>query len=103
MARDAAAIISVRTREAGARVDWSAFEQVFPGVDRSSVRQRAQKFRGAAGGQDYLNRLEEAWLELWKRHRGTEELPDPHPESTCEFDLVAHINFLRKHVNKHDL
>lgn len=34
------------------------------------------------------------------RYRGTAELPDEDPSSLSNFDLVAHLKFLRSHVDK---
>lgn len=102
LARDAAAIIRARCRNAS-RIDWAAFEQVFPVVPRNNVRQRLAHIREAPGNETYMNRLEEKWLELWVQHRGTHELPDDDPQSTSNFDLIAHIVFLRKNIDKNAL
>ena len=51
----------------------------------------------------YLQRLEDAWYNLWMRHRGTPQLPDPNPKSMTNFDLVAHMTFLRVHIDKPSL
>lgn len=67
------------------------------------MRQRVVKFKTAVGGASYLQRLEDAWAVVWEQHRGTEALPDPHPDNTGDFDLAAHITFLRKHIDKHAL
>ncbi|KXN81128.1 Transcription factor tau subunit sfc3 [Leucoagaricus sp. SymC.cos] len=105
LARDAAAIIKARCR-AASRVDWAAFEQVFPAVPRNTVRQRLDRIRGGPGNpgtEAYMNRLEEKWYELWVQHRGTPALPDENPQSTSKFDLAVHIDFLRKHIDKNAL
>lgn len=102
LARDAAAIIRARCRNV-ARVDWAAFEQVFPAVPRNTVRQRLAHIREAPGNEAYMNRLEEKWYELWVQHRGTPLLPDDEPQSTSKFDLAKHIEFLRKHIDKNAL
>ncbi|KAF9455017.1 hypothetical protein P691DRAFT_691292 [Macrolepiota fuliginosa MF-IS2] len=102
LARDAAAIIRARCRNV-ARVDWAAFEQVFPAVPRNTVRQRLAHIREAPGNEAYMNRLEEKWYELWVQHRGTPLLPDDDPQSTSKFELAKHIEFLRKHIDKNAL
>ena len=51
----------------------------------------------------YLQRLEDAWYNLWVLHRGTPQLPDPNPKSVTDFDLVAHLTFLRAHIDKPSL
>ena len=51
----------------------------------------------------YLQRLEDAWYNLWMRHRGTPQLPDPNPKSVTDFDLVAHLMFLRAYIDKPSL
>jgi hypothetical protein len=50
----------------------------------------------------YLLRLEDHWHELWLRYRGTELLPDS-DHLSLKFDLVAHIEFLRRHIDKNAL
>lgn len=100
LARDARAIIAVRCR-GHLRSDWSALEQAFPGVERNSCRQRTRKLELAAEG--YSARLENAWEELWHQYRGTPELPDEDSTDLRNFDLLAHISFLRKHLDKRAL
>ncbi|KAJ3890668.1 hypothetical protein GG344DRAFT_88728 [Lentinula edodes] len=102
LARDAAAIIKARCRDA-IRLDWGAFEQVFPAVPRNTVRQRVAHLREVTGGDAYLNRLEDSWYDLWKQHRGSEYLPDEEPTSATNFNLIKHIEFLRKHIDKNAL
>ncbi|KAH9912240.1 uncharacterized protein BXZ73DRAFT_107525 [Epithele typhae] len=99
MVRDGSVIIKARCRH-GTRLDWGAMEQVFPAVPRNSVRQRLVHLKEVPGTETYLTRLEDKWYEVWVQNRGTDELPDPDPESATNFDLAAHIKFLRKHVDK---
>ncbi len=99
LARDACVIIKARCRN-GLRLDWGAFEQVFPAVPRNSVRQRLTHIRETPGNDAYLNRLEDRWYELWMKHRGTPALPDEELGSATNFDLIKHIEFLRKHIDK---
>ncbi|OCH96710.1 hypothetical protein OBBRIDRAFT_787280 [Obba rivulosa] len=101
LARDAAAIIKARCRDT--RVDWGALEQVFPAIPRNSVRQRIVAIREIPGSDAYQARLEDQWYDLWLQHRGTPALPDDHPTSPINFDLLAHIKFLRKHIDKNAL
>lgn len=56
--------------------------------------------REAPGAEPYLKRLEDAWYDLWSQHRGTEDLPDDDPQSPSNFDLVKHVKFLRRHIDK---
>lgn len=72
-------------------------------MKRNSVRQRIGHLREQPGGETYFKRLEDRWRELWLRHLGTPELPDPDPGSPTNFDLVAHIKFLRNHIDKNAL
>ncbi|KAJ7593112.1 hypothetical protein C8J56DRAFT_1013301 [Mycena floridula] len=99
LVRDASAIIKARCREAK-RLDWGAFEQVFPSVPRNSVRQRLGTLREMPGSDAYLTRLESRFYELWIQHRGSPLLPDKDPSSASDFNLIQHIEFLRKHVDK---
>ncbi|KAF8634442.1 hypothetical protein AX15_000891 [Amanita polypyramis BW_CC] len=102
LARDASAIIRARCRSLS-RLDWGAFEQVFPAVPRNTVRQRLSHIRESPGNEAYLNRLEERWHELWLQFRGTPALPDEDPLSPTNFDLTKHIEFLRAHIDKNAL
>lgn len=102
LCRDAGAIIRARCRGAK-RLDWGAFEQVFPAIPRNSVRQRFSSLRESPENDAYLNRLEDRWYSLWLQHRGSEILPDEDPSSAINFNLVQHLEFLRKHVDKNAL
>lgn len=102
LARDASAIIRARCR-GGVKIDLSAFDQVFPAVPRNSVRLRLSHLRENTGEEVYMKRLEDRWHDLWVRHRGTEHLPDEDPQSPSNFDIINHIEFLRKHVDKNAL
>ncbi|KAG6891388.1 hypothetical protein C0992_007611 [Termitomyces sp. T32_za158] len=102
LARDASAIIRARCRNLP-RLDWAAFEQVFPAVPRNTVRQRLAHIRETPGNEAYLNRLEDRWYEIWMQHRGTPLLPDDDPMSANNFNLIKHIEFLRQHVDKNAL
>ena len=75
-------------------------EQLFPAVPRNSVRQRLVHLKEVPGTETYLARLEEKWYDIWVQYRGTEELPDPDPESVTNFDLITHVKFLRNHIDK---
>jgi oxalate---CoA ligase len=99
LARDASVIIRARCRD-GPRIDWAALEQVFPAVPRNSVRQRIVALKEIPGADAYLKRLEDRWYDLWSQHRGTENLADDDPQSPSKFDLIRHIEFLRKHIDK---
>jgi len=102
LARDASAIIRSRCRN-GAKMDLSAFDKVFPAVPRSSVRLRLAHLRENTGEDVYMTRLEDRWYDLWVQHRGTGHLPDEDPQSPSNFDIINHIEFLRKHVDKNAL
>ncbi|TDL28869.1 hypothetical protein BD410DRAFT_738661 [Rickenella mellea] len=99
LARDASVIVRARCRY-NHRPDWSALEQVFPAVPRNGVRQRIAALRAAPGAEGYLNRLEDAWHDLWVLHRGTALLPDEDTSSPSNFSMVKHIEFLRRHIDK---
>ncbi|KAJ1300711.1 hypothetical protein OPQ81_002356 [Rhizoctonia solani] len=98
LARDAGAVIRVRCY--GKRIDWSALEQVFPGVQRSCVRQRISSLEGLPGASTYYRQLDAAWSSVYQQHRGSEALPDPNPDSLKDFDLPAYITFLRQNIDK---
>ena len=101
--QDAHAILRVRLREVGGRMDWNALRQIFPAVPRNSLRQRIASLKEPQSNEAYMRRLEDQWYRLWKQYRGTEHLPDPNPESQTDFDLINHLQFLRKFVDKNAL
>ncbi len=84
-------------------MEWTALEKAFPAVPRNSVRQRITALKALPGAETYLKRLEDKFHELWVRHRGTDILPDDDPESVSNFDMVAHLKFLRNNVDKNAL
>jgi hypothetical protein len=103
LAQDAHAIMRVRLREVGGRMDWIALRQIFPAVPRNSVRQRIATLREIPNNELYMKRLEDQWHRLWKQYGGTEHLLDPNPKSQTDFDLIKHLQFLRKFVDKNAL
>jgi hypothetical protein len=95
------AMVIVRTRCADARrVELSALEQVFTVPPRNAVRMRVATMREQPNVDAYMKRLEEHWGQLWRQYRGTDDLPDADPTSTTNFDLIEHIEFLRRHIDK---
>ncbi|GJJ08438.1 hypothetical protein Clacol_002654 [Clathrus columnatus] len=99
LARDASAILRTRCRSWN-RMDWTALDQLFPSLPRNNVRQRIVTLRQVPGGESYFRRLEDKWYEIWMEYRGSELLPDPNPDHPSDFDLVAHVEFLRENVDK---
>jgi hypothetical protein len=103
LVQDAHAILRVRSREVGGRMDWFVLRQIFPAVPRNSLRQRISSLKEPQNNEVYMRRLEDQWYRLWKQYRGTEHLPDPNPQSQTDFDLIKHLQFLRKFVDKNAL
>ena len=103
LVQDAHAILRVRSRDVGGRMDWFALRQIFPAVPRNSLRQRISSLKELQSNEVYMRRLEDQWYRLWKQYRGTEHLPDLNPHSQTDFDLVKHLEFLRKFVDKNAL
>ncbi|KIY52288.1 hypothetical protein FISHEDRAFT_35427 [Fistulina hepatica ATCC 64428] len=101
LACDAGAIIRARCRNS--RITYVAMHQVFPAVPRNTVRQRLANLRENPGTEAYLNRLEARWYDLWCQQRGTPQLPDDDPGSPTNFDLMKHIEFLRRYIDKNAL
>ncbi|KAJ7462797.1 hypothetical protein B0H11DRAFT_2054384 [Mycena galericulata] len=98
LAKDAFAVIHSRCRTRG-KLDYGAIKQVFPGVPKASIRNRMKALKGTPTMAAYMSRLEDRWHELWMKYRGTTLLPDEDPLG-LKFDLIAHIEFLRKHIDK---
>jgi hypothetical protein len=103
LVQDAHAILRVRLRDVGGRMDWFTLHQIFPAVPRNSLRQRIASLKELQSNEVYMRRLEDQWYRLWKQYRGTEHLPDPNPQSQTDFDLIKHLEFLRKFVDKNAL
>lgn len=103
LVRDCSVIIKSRCRLTGARLDWGAVEQIFPAVNRNSVRQRLVTLLALPGNETYLSRLEDRWSEVWMQYRGTPQLPERNPSSVTDFDLAGQIEFLRKYIDKNAL
>jgi hypothetical protein len=103
LVQDAHAILRVRLRDVGGRMDWFALRQVFPAVPRNSLRQRIASLKELQSNEVYMRRLEDQWYRLWKQYQGTEHLPDLNPQSQTDFDLIKHLEFLRKFVDKNAL
>ncbi|KAJ7139701.1 hypothetical protein C8R44DRAFT_694295 [Mycena epipterygia] len=101
LAKDAFAIIHSRCRTRG-KLDYGAIKQVFPGVNKGSVRTHMKTIKEVPAMAAYMSRLEDHWHELWMKYRGTALLPDEDVLS-LKFDLIAHIEFLRKHIDKNAL
>jgi len=102
LVRDVSAIVKARCRT-WHRLDWGAFDQLFPTLSRNIVRQRLTTLRQDGGAEPYLRALEDKWYELWMQHRGTPALPDEHPDHPSDFDAITHVEFLRKYIDKQAL
>ncbi|KAF8313313.1 uncharacterized protein EI90DRAFT_3159752 [Cantharellus anzutake] len=98
LARDAGAIIRARCRRLSKPV-WGALSQVFPTISRHSARMRVSKVLGG-GHAAYAKRLEAQWMDLWLKFRGSTDLPDDHPDDPVNFDLLTHVDFLRRYIDK---
>jgi hypothetical protein len=96
---DSEAIIGARRRGTTYR-GRPAIVQVLPDIKEQSVRTRLKAVLDMPGKTAYLERLTDVWYEIWTEHRGTPLLPDPDPNSPKDFDLRAHIEFLRQRVDK---
>lgn len=99
---DAEAIIRSRGRNiTGGSRGHAALDQIFVGWRIPSLHNVLNRIRTTDPAKGaYYTRLEEAWHNIYMSNRGTPSLPDPNPKSPQKFDLLYHINFLRKHVNK---
>lgn len=100
---DCEAIIRARSGQ-GNPSGRPAMLQIFPDVRLPAIWLRLKKvLTDQPGRQSYLERLTEAWSKLWHEKRGTEELPDEYPNSNTEFDLRAHLVYLRQNISKQSL
>ena len=51
----------------------------------------------------YIDRLKDAYIDLWRSHRKTDALPDPPKYLSEQFDIEHHLKFFRKNVNKDEV
>ncbi|KDN43537.1 hypothetical protein K437DRAFT_151138 [Tilletiaria anomala UBC 951] len=102
--RDCAAILRARHVARGhRRVNWSAIAQVFSHFRNPSMecKRRLEHLQEVHVGEvEYLAALQAEWMRVWKKHAGTPALPDDDPRDVVNFDLRAHVLFLRKNVDK---
>lgn len=99
---DAEAVIRARCRGTTNR-GRPAMSQIFPQLQHQVVRTKIKKLLEMPGKEAYFMRLEESFYSLLIEHRGSAELPDHNPGSHVDFDLMAHVNFLRQRINKNHL
>jgi hypothetical protein len=93
----------IRARSRGKVRGRQAAYQLFPDIGYQTMLNRFKKITLAAGKQQYFERLEAAWHDLWVADRGNGELVDLNPDSSTEFDLKHHVEYLRAHIRKSDL
>ncbi|KAK8865706.1 hypothetical protein IAR55_000851 [Kwoniella newhampshirensis] len=99
---DAEAVIRARSRTNGYK-GRAAMSQYYPDISTQTFLARIRKITAQPGKLAYLDRLEQAWYDVWVQYRGTAELPDADPDSSTEFDLKRHVEFLRAKVDKKSL
>lgn len=92
------AIIRGRYRGKPGFAGRSAMVQIFPTITSQVLLNRLKKLWEMPGRKAFFEKLVEVYHELWQKHRGTPELPDPTPDSTTDFDLKAHIAWLQLKV-----
>ena len=103
--RDCAVIIRARWRLHGKdpRVNYGPLKQLFSFLDDPAAVGRKHLLalsKANLGEDEYLEALEKEWMQLWKRHAGTKELPDDDPFDLTDFDLRTHVKFLRANIDK---
>ena len=98
---DAVAVIRARSRHRKRNMEWAPVTQVFPTSHPNSCRLRYNHLQETAGSSLYMERLTNAWYHLWQAHLGSDYLPDNDPNALGGCDLIKHIEFLRKYIDKH--
>ncbi|ODN84176.1 hypothetical protein L202_00178 [Cryptococcus amylolentus CBS 6039] len=99
---DGEAIIRARSRTNNYR-GRACMTALLPDVSLQTLRNRLTHIVSEPGMATYLSRLEQAWYEIWMKHRGTEVLPDDNIHSSVDFDIKAHLEYFRKSVDKRNL
>ncbi|KAK4704007.1 hypothetical protein P7C70_g2212, partial [Phenoliferia sp. Uapishka_3] len=100
---DMVAILKSRADHLGQRIAYAAMEQLFEGFPAPKLRQFFLRLVQKEEDRAYHERLKDAWSAVWNVKRGTDELPDPEPESMTDFDLAIFLRCLRANVNKQAL
>ncbi|KAE8219744.1 hypothetical protein CF319_g6616 [Tilletia indica] len=99
LTRDVGVILTCRDQERNARANWSALRQL--GIMNAMLfRKRWLHLKSFPAEDAYLRKLELTWMEMWRKHRNSESLPDPDPAHPTDFDLKQHLEFFRKNVDK---
>ncbi|KAK0563256.1 hypothetical protein OC861_004896 [Tilletia horrida] len=100
LTRDVGVILTCRDKEReNSRSNWAALRQL--GIDSMMVfKKRWQHLKSFPAEDAYLRKLELAWMTLWRKDRGTEQLEDHDPAHPTDFGLRAHLEYLRKHIDK---
>ncbi|WVQ71198.1 hypothetical protein IAR50_000723 [Cryptococcus sp. DSM 104548] len=99
---DGEAIIRARSRTNNYR-GRAILSELFPDVSAQTLRNRLIHIVSEPGMATYLSRLEQAWYEIWMKHRGTEVLPDDNIHSSVSFDIKSHLAYFRQTVDKRNL
>lgn len=103
MIMDLGAILETRGREHGFMFTWKPATKVITSLNHNILRHRYSVLRERLGKKAYINGLSEAYSRLWKVHRGSSNLPEPAGARSTEFDIVHHVKFFRKNVQKNHL
>lgn len=97
---DLGAILLGRATRPGVRMFWKPVEKVIPSAPHGTIRVRFLKLREDPLRAAYIDRLKDAYIDLWRTHRKTDALPDPPKYRSDQFDIVHHLKFFRKNINK---
>ncbi|WVQ85486.1 hypothetical protein IAT38_007651 [Cryptococcus sp. DSM 104549] len=94
----------IRARSRGSNYfGRQATQRFYPEVGLQTLRTRLNKILEEPGQKGYLVALEKAWFKLWMERRHLPEFPDPDPTNCVDFDIEAHLVYLRQHIDREHL
>lgn len=97
---DCEAIIRSRALDRKGNLGRNAMTQVITDIGLVAIHNHIKRLLASPGKQAYFERLVDAWHDIWIMYRGTDELPDPDPNSMTDFDLIKHLEFFRLKIVK---
>jgi hypothetical protein len=77
--------------------------KLFPDVNPQTLFNHMRAILKLPGKQLYFDKLVDAWYDVYQEFVGTADLQDDHRDSATDFDLIKHVEFLRRKVNKFTL
>jgi hypothetical protein len=101
--RDFYVILYSRAAQLGTKFNIDPAKRYYPGCTGKLLLDRLRRCVSHHGDGPYFDALQQAWTDIWLKHRGKARLPDPHPRDYANFDLHAHRSYLCAKINKQSM